>query len=65
MLIRDKFMHKYQKELANDASAWECVLRRKGQCKARVHLSASGEFLRIVNEHTHPSVQTQCEMTKD
>ena len=37
---------------------------KKGQCKARVHLSASGEFLRIVNKHTHPSVPTQCKITK-
>ena len=64
MSIRDKFMYTYQKELANDVSTWECVLRRKGQCKARVHLSAGGEFLRIVNKHTHPSVPTQFEITK-
>ena len=63
MLIRDKFMYTYQNLLAN-VSTWECVLRRKGQCKARVHLFAGGEFLRIVNEHTHPSVPTQCEITK-
>ena len=37
--------------------------KKKGQCKARFHLSAGGEFLRIVNEHTHPSVPTQCEIT--
>ena len=51
-------MYTYQKELANDVSTWECVLRRKG------HLSAGGEFLRIVNEHTRPSAPTQCEITK-
>ena len=58
------YMYTYQKDLANGVSSWECVLRRRRQCKSKVKLSATGEFLQIVNDHTHPPTPTQCEVTR-
>ena len=34
--IRIGYMHVYQKDLADEVMSWECELRRRGQCKARV-----------------------------
>ena len=56
-LIRDGYMYVFKKMLANDASSWECILRRIGaQCKASIKLS--------ILEHTHTPSQTQVEVTK-
>ena len=59
-LLRDNYMYTYQKELANDVSSWECVLSRRGQCRERMKLLATGDFLQIVNGHTHPPTPTEC-----
>lgn len=63
-LIRDGYMYNFQKNLANDVTSWECVLRRKGECKSKVKLSPTGEFIEQFNEHTHPPSQTACEVAK-
>lgn len=63
-VIRNGFMYVFQKTLANDVSSWECVLRRKGQCKSRIKLSVTDAFIEQTNEHTHPPSQTNCELVK-
>lgn len=64
MLIKDGYTYLFQKTLANEVQSYECVLRRKGQCKAKVKLSADNEFLNQLNDHTHPPSQTKVEATK-
>lgn len=64
MLIKDGYTYVFQKTLSNEVKSYECVLRRKGQCKARVKLSANDEFLEQFNDHTHPPSQTKVEVTK-
>ena len=63
MLIRIGFRYVVQKEPSNNLQSWECVLRRKGQCKAKVKLQNNGE-LGGINEHTHPPSQDEIEVTK-
>ena len=64
MLIRNGFRYVFQKELSNNLQSWECVLRRKGQCKIKLKLHMNGEFVGEINEHTHPPSQDQIEVTK-
>ena len=64
MLIRNGFRYVFQKELSNNLQSWECVLRRKGQCKTKLKLHMNGEFVGEINEHTHPPSQDQIEVTK-
>ena len=64
MLIRNGFRYVFQKELSNNLQSWECVLRRKGQCKAKIKLHMNGELVGVINEHTHPPSQDQIEVTK-
>ena len=63
-IIRNGFLYMFQKTLAEDKTSWECVLRRKGQCKARIKLSANGDFLEETNVHTHAPSPAQCEVAK-
>ena len=63
-LLWNGYIYTYQKELANQVTSWECVLRRSGQCKARIKLSMSDEFLEAVNEHTHAPSATSCELAQ-
>ena len=63
-LLKDGFIYFFQKTLANDVSSWECSLRRKGQCKARVKLTSDDQFIEQTNEHTHPPSETNCEMAR-
>ena len=65
-LIRNGYMYLFQKNLANEITSWDCVLRRNNnnQCKARVKLTATDEFVEEVNVHTHPPSQTQVEIAK-
>ena len=68
MLIKDGYTYVFQKTLANDIKYYECFLRRKGQCKENIKLSADDAFLNQLNEHTHPPPlppsQTRVEATK-
>ena len=57
-------MYVFQKNMANNLTSWECVLRRRGQCKARIKLTVTDDFVEQTNEHTHPPNQTQCEVVK-
>ena len=50
--------------MANNLTSWECVLRRRGQCKARIKLTVTDDFVEQTDEHTHPPNQTQCEVVK-
>ena len=64
MLILNGFRYVFQKELSNNLQPWECVLRRKGQCKAKIKLHMNGEFVGEINEHTQPPSKDQIEVTK-
>ena len=64
MLIQNGFRHVFQKELSNNLQPLECVLQRKGQCKAKIKLHMNGELVGVINEHTHPPSQDQIEVTK-
>ena len=64
MLIRDNYQYVFQKNLANGVTSWECVMRRRGECKARVKLSPADIFIEQINDHTHASSQTRCEVSK-
>ena len=62
-LIKDGYMYVFKKQLANDNSSWECVLRRKeSQCRATVKLSPTDEFIEQNNEHTYAPA-TEVEVT--
>ena len=63
-LIRNGYLYMYQKDLAGEVTSWECELRRRGQCKARVKLDRNNAFLQEVNDHTHPPTQTKVEVVK-
>ena len=63
-LLKDGFIYFFQNTLANDVSSWECSLGRKGQCKARVKLTSDDQFIEQTNEHTHPPLQTNCELAR-
>ena len=63
-LLKDGFIYFFQKTLANDVSSWECSLRRKEQCKARVKLTSDDQFIEQTNEHTHPPSETNCELAR-
>ena len=63
-LIKDGYLYILQKKLANDFTSWECILRRKGHCKARVKLDPNDDFMEQTNQHTHPPNQTNCEVAK-
>ena len=63
-LIRNGYIYVFQKSLADDVSSWECVLRRKGQCKAGVKLTVTDDFIAQTNEHTHPPSEITCEVSK-
>ena len=62
--LKDEFMFLFQKTLANDVTSWECSLRRKGQCKARVKLSADDQFIEQINEHMHPPSEINCKLVR-
>ena len=63
-LIRNGYECVKQKELADGLTTWECVERRKGNCKAKVKLDASDAFVDQLNDHTHVPSTTKCEITK-
>ena len=54
----------YQKDLADEVASWQCELRRRGQCKARVRLDRNNEFLQELNDHTHPPIKRKVEVVK-
>ena len=64
MVIKDGYAYVFQKTLANDIKCYECFLRKKGQCKAKIKLLADDAFLNQLNERTHSPSQTTVEATK-
>ena len=52
MLIRNGFRYIFQKEVSNNLQSSECLLRRKGHCKAKIKLHMNGELVGEINEHT-------------
>ena len=64
MLIRNGFRYIFQKEVSNNLQSSECLLRRKGHCKAKIKLHMNGELVGEINEHTYPPSQDQIEVTK-
>ena len=63
-LIHEGYMYVFQKNLANDATSWECEKRRRGECKAKIKLDEAGNFLERINYHTHAPSETKCEIAK-
>ena len=63
-LIRNGYQYVKQKDLASELTSWECIERRKGNCKAKVKLTAINDFVEQMQEHTHASSATRCELTK-
>ena len=63
-LIKDGYLVILQKNLANDLTSWECILRRKGQSKARVKFDANDDFVEQTNQHTYPPTQINCDVAK-
>ena len=63
-LIKDGYLYILQKNLTNYFNPWECALRRKGHCKARVKLNPNDDFVEQTNQHTHLPSQTNCKVAK-
>ena len=63
-LIRNGYQCVKQKDLANGLTSWECIERRKGNCKVKAKLNAIDDFGEQVKEHTHAPSVTRCELTK-
>ena len=54
----------FQKNLANDVTSWECEKRRRGECKAKIKLVESGNFLERINNHKHAPSERKCKISK-
>ena len=63
-ILHNGYIYVYQKELANEVSSYECELRRKGHCKAKIQVDLGDEIVGEVNEHTHPPSQVKVEIAK-
>lgn len=63
-LIRNGYLFTFKKMLANGVKCYECVLRRKGECKVTVKLDENDQFIEQTNEHTHAPSQVQVEVAK-
>ena len=57
-------MHIFQKNLANDATSWECEKRRRRECKTKIKLDEVGNFPKRINDHTHGPLETKCDIAK-
>ena len=60
-------MYNHLRPLADGGSTWECVKRRgskkdPGECRAQLKLSAVDALVEEKNEHSHPPLNTQCEI---
>lgn len=63
-IIHEGHVYVFQKRLANDIKSFECVMRRSGQCKAKLKVDLLGEVVATLNEHTHPPSETKCEVVR-
>ena len=41
----------FKKNLANDATSWECEKRHRGECKSKMKVDEAGNFLKQINDH--------------
>ena len=62
-IIRNGFIYIFQKDLANEVRSYECELRRKGHCKAKIKLDLGDNVIEQLNEHTYPHSQVKVELT--
>ena len=62
-LIRNGYQCVKQKDLTNGLKSWECIERRKTNCKAKVKLNAIDDVEEQVQEHTYALSTTRCELT--
>ena len=53
----------FQKDLANDVQSWECQLRRRHVCKARIKI-LDDQVIERVNQHTHAPNSIKVQTTK-
>jgi hypothetical protein len=60
-LLFEGFAYVLQKPLAGGKQSWECELRRKRECKAKLHLQGERVVARV-NEHTHAANVARCEV---
>ncbi|XP_066914227.1 uncharacterized protein [Clytia hemisphaerica] len=63
-ILENGYIYVFQKDLANDLKSFECELRRRGQCKAKVKVDILGDIVERLNEHTHQPSATKVEVTK-
>jgi len=63
-ILHNGYIYVFQKDLANEIRCYECDLRRKGQCKAKIKLDLNDEVVEELNQHTHPPSQVQTELAK-
>ena len=63
-IIRNGFIYVFQKDLANEVRSYECELRKKSQCKAKIKLDLGDNVIEQLNEHIHPPSEIKVELTK-
>ena len=63
MLVDGNFLYTFQKDLINNVQSWECHLRRRHVCKARVKV-LNDQIIERVNQHTHAPNSTKVQTTK-
>ena len=50
--------------MANRLTSWECIERRKENCKTKMKLNAIDDFVEQVQEQTHAPPGTRCDLAK-
>ena len=63
MVLDGNYLYTFQKDLINNVQSWECHLRRRHFCKARVKV-LSDQIIERVNQHTHAPNSTKVQTTK-
>ena len=53
-----------QKDLANGLTSWECIERKKRNCKGKMKLNVINDFGEQVQERTDAPSATRYELTK-
>ena len=63
MVVDGNYLYVYQKDLTDNVVSWECQLRRKKVCKARIKV-LDDRIIQRVNAHTHAPNSTKVQTTK-
>ena len=63
-LIKNGYQYVKQKDFANRLTSWECIERRKRNCKVKLKLNAIDDSVEQVQELTHAPSANRCELTK-